>query len=177
MTETWSRRLRILLVASLAVNLFFIAVVAAWAVAGPGYLRGMMGFGHGPRMMGMPFPRQIRDVLNEPGQQILDSMLEARRDAFHANLDAMFEARAALAEAIAAKPFDRGKVEAAMAALRDREAVVACRRAEHDPGVGIAIGCRTARQAGRVAEAERPLARETRRLSAIAFSALRPPAA
>ena len=123
MTEIWSRRLRILLVASLAVNLFFIAVVAVWAVAGPGYLRGM-GFGHGPRMMGMPFPRQIRDVLNEPGQQILDSMLEARRDAFHANLDAMFEARAALAEAVATEPFDRGKVEAAMAALRDREAVL-----------------------------------------------------
>ena len=124
MTETWSQRLRILLVASLAVNLFFIAVVAVWTVAGPGYLRGMMGFGHGPRMMGMPFPRQIRDVLNEPGQQILDSMLEARRDAFHANLDAMFEARATLAEAVATEPFDRGKVEAAMAALRDREAVL-----------------------------------------------------
>jgi Spy/CpxP family protein refolding chaperone len=124
MTETWSRRLRILLVASLAVNLFFIAVVAVWAVAGPGYLRGMMGFGHGPRMMGMPFPRQIRDVLNEPGQQILDSMLEARRDAFHANLDSMFEARAALAEAVATEPFDRARVEAAMAALRDREAVL-----------------------------------------------------
>jgi Spy/CpxP family protein refolding chaperone len=125
MTETWSRRLRILLVVSLAVNLFFIAVVAVWAVAGPGYLRGVMGFGpHGPRMMGMPFPRQIRNVLNEPGQQILDSMLEARREAFHTNLDAMFEARAALAQAVAAEPFDRAKVEAAMAALRDREAVL-----------------------------------------------------
>jgi Spy/CpxP family protein refolding chaperone len=124
MTETWSRRLRILLVASLAVNLFFIAVVAVWAVAGPGYLRGAMGFSHGPRMMGMPFPRQIRGVLNEPGQQILDSMLDARRDAFHANLDAMFDARAALAAAVAAEPFDRAKVEAAMATLRDREAVL-----------------------------------------------------
>jgi len=123
MPETWSRRLRILLVVSLAVNLFFIAVVAVWAIAGPGYLRGAMGF-HGPRMMGMPFPRQIRGVLNEPGQQILDSMLEARRDAFHANLDAMFDARAALAAAVAAEPFDRSKVEAAMTALRDKEAVL-----------------------------------------------------
>jgi Spy/CpxP family protein refolding chaperone len=62
--------------------------------------------------------------LNEPGQQILGSMLEARRDAFHANLDSMFEARAALAEAVATEPFDRARVEAAMAALRDREAVL-----------------------------------------------------
>jgi Spy/CpxP family protein refolding chaperone len=124
MAEIWSRRLRVLLVASLAVNLFFFAVLAVWAVAGPGYLRGMMGFGHGPRMMGMPFPRQILEVLDEPGQQVLNQMLDARRDAFHANLDAMFEARAALAAAVAAEPFDRGKVEAAMAALRDREAAL-----------------------------------------------------
>lgn len=126
MTEIWSRRLRVMLVASLAVNLFFIAGGAVWAVAGPGYLRGMMGFGppHGSRMIGMPYPRQILKTLDEPGQQILNNMLDARRDAFHANLDGMFEARAALAAAVAAEPYDRAKAEAAMAALRDREAVL-----------------------------------------------------
>jgi Spy/CpxP family protein refolding chaperone len=75
-------------------------------------------------MMGVPSPRQLRGVLDDQGQQILETMLDSRRDAFHANLDVMFQAREAVAHAIAAEPFDRVKVEAAMAALRDREAVM-----------------------------------------------------
>jgi len=125
MSETWSRRLRLLLVISLAVNLFFIGAVAVSAIAGHGF--GMMGFGgpHGPRLTGMPNPRQLREVLNDQGQQILSTMLDGRRDAFYANLDAMFEARQAVADALAAKPYDAAKVEAAMAVLRDREVVMA----------------------------------------------------
>ena len=125
MSETWSRRLRLLLVISLAVNLFFIGVVAVSAVTGHGF--GIMGFGgpHGSRLTGMPPPRQLRSVLDEQGQQILGTMLDSRRDAFHANLDAMFEARQAVADALATKPYDPAKVEAAMAVLREREAVMA----------------------------------------------------
>jgi uncharacterized membrane protein len=52
-------------------------------------------------------------------------MLDSRRNAFHANLDAMFEARQSVADALAAKPYDPAKVEAAMAVLREREAVMA----------------------------------------------------
>jgi Spy/CpxP family protein refolding chaperone len=51
-------------------------------------------------------------------------MLETRRDAFHANLQPMFDARLALSQAIAAEPFDRAKVEAAMVTLRDRESIL-----------------------------------------------------
>jgi uncharacterized membrane protein len=124
MSETWSRRLRLLLVISLAVNLFFIGAVAVSAVTGHGF---GIGFGapHGPRPWGMPNPRQLRGVLNDEGQQVLSTMLETRRDAFHANLDAMFAARQAVADALAAKPYDAAKVETAMAALREREAVMA----------------------------------------------------
>jgi Spy/CpxP family protein refolding chaperone len=125
MAEIWSRRLRILLVASLAVNLFFIAIVAAWAIAGPGYLRGMMGFGQPhSRLLGMPSPKQLRVVLDDQGDQILENMLESRRDAFHAKLEGLFEARTALAQAVAAEPFDQAKIEAALAVLREREAVL-----------------------------------------------------
>lgn len=125
MSETWSRRLRLLLVISLAVNLFFIGAIAVSAITGHGL--GMLGFGptHGPRPWGMPNPRQLRGVLNDEGQQVLSTMLETRRDAFHANLDAMFAARQAVADALAAKPYDAAKVETAMAALREREAVMA----------------------------------------------------
>jgi len=125
MSEIWSRRLRLLLVISLAVNIFFVGAIAVSAIIDHGF-RGVMGFGppHGQRMMGVPSPRQLRGVLDDQGQQILETMLDARRDAFHANLDAMFQAREALAQALAAEPFDRVKVEAAMAAMRDREAVM-----------------------------------------------------
>ena len=125
MAETWSRRLRLLLVISLAVNLFFIGALAVGAITGHGF--GMMGFGgpHGSRLTGMPPPRQLRAVLDEQGQQILATMLDARRDAFHANLDAMFNARQGVADALAAKPYDPAKVEAAMAVLRERETVMA----------------------------------------------------
>jgi uncharacterized membrane protein len=127
MSEIWSKRLRLLLVISLAVNLFFIGAIAVSAVTGHGRLGGMLGFGppHGPRLTGMPNPRQLRGGLDDRGQQILESMLATRRDAFHVNLDAMFEARQTVADALAAKPYDPAKVEAAMAALREREAVLA----------------------------------------------------
>jgi Spy/CpxP family protein refolding chaperone len=126
MSETWSRRLRLLLVISLALNLFFIGAIAVSAIAGYGRMGGLLGFGplHGPRLTGMPNPRQLRGVLDERGQEILESMLETRRDAFHANLQPMLEARLALSQAIATEPFDRAKVEAAMATLRDSEAVL-----------------------------------------------------
>lgn len=126
MSETWSRRLRLLLVISLAFNLFFIGAIAVSAISGHGRMGGLLGFGpaHGPRLTGMPNPRQLRGVLDERGQEILESMLEARRDTFHANLQPMFEARLALSQAIAAEPFDRAKVEAAMATLRDSDAVL-----------------------------------------------------
>jgi hypothetical protein len=58
----------------------------------------------------MPNPRQLRGVLDEQGQQILGTMLDARRDAFHAHLDAMFDARQGVADALAAKPYDPAKM-------------------------------------------------------------------
>ena len=126
MSQSWSRRLRLLLVISLALNLFFIGAIAVSAISGYGRMGGLLGFGplHGPRLTGMPNPRQLRGVLDERGQEILESMLETRRDTFHANLQPMLEARLALSQAIAAEPFDRAKVEAAMATLRDSEAVL-----------------------------------------------------
>jgi Spy/CpxP family protein refolding chaperone len=72
----------------------------------------------------MPSPKQLRVVLDDQGDQILENMLESRRDAFHAKLEGLFEARTALAQAVAAEPFDPAKIEAALAVLREREAVL-----------------------------------------------------
>jgi uncharacterized membrane protein len=126
MSEIWSRRLRLLLVISLALNLFFIGAIAVSAISGHGRMGGLLGFGpsHGPRLTGMPSPRQLRGVLDERGEEILESMLETRRDTFHVNLQPMFEARLAVSQAIAGEPFDPAKVEAAMSTLRDAEAVL-----------------------------------------------------
>jgi Spy/CpxP family protein refolding chaperone len=118
--------LRILLIVSLAINLFVGGAVAAAAIVGSGWFGQVFGFGHHPvRITGMPSPRQLRAMLDESDQAILEEMLETRRAAFRENLEAMFAAREAAAQAVAAEPFDRDRVEAAFADLRAREAAVA----------------------------------------------------
>jgi uncharacterized membrane protein len=125
MTGSLSRRLRIVLVLSLALNLFAVGAVGAAAIVGDGWMGELAGVRQPPRLTGMPNPRQLRAVLDDADQAILSATLEARRPAFRENLRAMFAAREAVAQAIAAEPFDHARVEAAFAALREREAVVA----------------------------------------------------
>jgi len=116
--------MRFLLVGSLALNLFGIGAIAADAIMdreGHGVL-----FGHcRPRFMGMPSPRELREVLPESDQAKLDSLLQAHRAQFRQRLEELFAARQVVADAIKAEPFDRAKLETAFATLRVREAGIA----------------------------------------------------
>jgi len=125
MIGSLSRQQRILVVVSLALNVFLIAAVAADAFTDRGWLGGP--FGHDrppPRLVGMPSPRELRAVLSDSDQAILEQSMQANRGKFHERLDAMSAARQAVADAIKAEPFDPAKLAAAFAALREQEAAL-----------------------------------------------------
>ncbi len=125
MIGSLSRPVRLLLIGSLALNLFGIGAIAADALM-DGDGRGSV-FGHGrpPRLTGLPSPRELRAVLPKSDQAKLDSLLEANRPQFLQRLNALRAARQDVADAIKAEPFDRARLETAFAALRERDAAMA----------------------------------------------------
>lgn len=126
MAARLSMSVRILLVVSLALNLFVIGAVVADAAIGGGSVASALGLSQQrPRFFGLPNPREIRDLLPDHGDAVLDEIYESRRAEFRERLTAMFEARRAVAEAIKAEPFDRAKLEAAFATLRERSGTIA----------------------------------------------------
>lgn len=125
MMGSLSRPVRLLIVGSLALNLFGIGAVAADAIMDRGGHGGLFGHCRPPRFMGLPSPRELRDVLPESDQAKLDRLLQANKDRFHQRLDALFAARQGVADAIKAEPFDRAKLETAFGALREQEAGMA----------------------------------------------------
>lgn len=121
-----SKPMRVLLVLSLALNLFGVGAIAASAVADRGWIASALGIHHRPpRIMGMPNPRQLHAVLPESGRAVLKETLESHRAQFRRDLRSLFVARRDVAEAIKANPFDRERLETAFATLRDREANLA----------------------------------------------------
>lgn len=125
MIGSLSRPMRFLLVGSLALNLFGIGTIAADAIMDRDGHGGLFGHCRPPRFMGLPSPRELREVLPENDQAKLDSLLQANRAQFHQRLDEMFTARQVVADAIKAEPFDRAKLESAFGALREQEAGLA----------------------------------------------------
>jgi len=124
MIGSLSRPMRLLVVGSLALNLFGIGAIAADAIMDDQGHGGL--FGHcRPRLMGLPSPRELREVLPESDQANLDNLLQAHRPQFRERLEKLFAARQAVADAIKAEPFDRAKVGAAFAGLREQEADMA----------------------------------------------------
>lgn len=119
------RTRRRLLVASIVLNVFLIGAIAAGIAArhGPHLFDGERV--RPPRPFEMPSPRRIRAALPEESRPVAEAMFEARRDEVRGKIDALFEARREVAAAIRAEPFDRPRLDAAMAALRMREADVA----------------------------------------------------
>jgi uncharacterized membrane protein len=124
MIGSLSRRMRILVIASLALNVFGIGAIAADAIMDRGH-GGLFGHCRPPRFMGLPSPRELREVLPDEDAAILDQLLKANRPAFHQRLDALFAARQQVADAIRTEPFDQAKLETAFAGLREREAAMA----------------------------------------------------
>jgi uncharacterized membrane protein len=124
MIGSLSRRMRILVIASLALNVFGIGAIAADAIMDSGH-RGLFGHTRPPRFAGLPSPRELRAVLPEEEQAKLRALLEANRASFHQRLDALFAARQQVADAVRAEPFDQDKLKTAFAVLREREAAMA----------------------------------------------------
>jgi uncharacterized membrane protein len=125
MIGSLSRRMRILVIASLALNVFGIGAIAADAIMDRDGHGGLFGHCRPPRFTGLPSPRELREVLPDNDQAKLRELMEANRAQFHQRLDALFAARQQVADAVRAEPFDRGKLETAFAALREREAAMA----------------------------------------------------
>jgi uncharacterized membrane protein len=125
MIGSLSRRMRILLIASLALNLFGVGAIATAAVMDRGGHGGLFGHCRPPRFMGMPSPRELREVLRDSDRVKLAELLQANRAAFRERLTDLFAARQRVADAVRSEPFDRAKLEAAFAALRESEAAMA----------------------------------------------------
>jgi uncharacterized membrane protein len=125
MIGSLSRRMRILVIASLALNVFGIGAIAADAIMGQDGRGSLFAHCRPPRFMGLPSPRELREVLPDSDDAMLDQLLKANRARFHERLDALFAARQQVADAIRTEPFERAKLEAAFAVLREREETMA----------------------------------------------------
>jgi len=125
MIGSLSRRMRILVIASLALNVFGIGAIAADAVMNRDGQGGLFGHCRPPRFMGVPSPRELREVLPERDQATLSELLQANRAKFRERLNDLFAARQVVADAVKAEPFDRARLDTAFAALRESEVAMA----------------------------------------------------
>jgi uncharacterized membrane protein len=122
MIRSLSRPMRVLVIGSLALNLFGIGAIAADAIMDRDHHGGLFGHCPPPRFTGLPSPRELREVLPESDQARLDDLLKKHRPQFRERMDALQAARQAVADAIKAEPFDRDKLAAAFGALREPQA-------------------------------------------------------
>ncbi len=117
-------RWRIVLVISLALNLFALgALSTAWLGSRP--WGPFVRIERRPSMLGMPNPRQLRAALPERDRPVLADALTAHGPEIRRRIRDLAAARADVAEAIRTEPFDRPALEAALARLRERESAVA----------------------------------------------------
>ena len=114
---TW---LRVLLVASLALNVAFAAGFAWRHFDGHDGRSG----GHRPHAMRgtmMPSPRVLRQVLPEERRAVVDAVLEEHRQPIRANVREVYQARTAVHELMTAETIDRAALDQAFADLRARD--------------------------------------------------------
>jgi uncharacterized membrane protein len=114
--------MRIVLVVSLALNLFVVSAVAVDAFSPDSWTRSFF-VSHerrGPGLPGLPNPRELRAALPEQDRAILDRTIEAHRPQFRERFQGIGEARDTVAAAIKAEPFDPAKLEAAFADVSTR---------------------------------------------------------
>lgn len=119
------RSRRWLLVASIVLNVFLIGAIGAGVAMrhGPHIFDGDRV--RPPRPFEMPSPRKIRAALPESARPAAEAMFAAHRGEVREKIGALIEARRQVAVTIRAEPFDRPALDAALAALRMREADVA----------------------------------------------------
>ena len=118
-----SRSTRIVLIASLALNVFALGAFTSALV-----LDGSRWFGDRERprrFIGMPSPHRLRAALDEGDQRTLHAAMEAHRSEIRARIRGIRAARRDVAEAIRAQPFDRARLDAALVRLRESEGATA----------------------------------------------------
>lgn len=115
------RSRRRLLIASIVLNVFLIGAIAAGVAVrhGPHFFDGDRV--RPPRPFEMPSPHRIRAVLPDSARPVAQAMFDAHRDEVRGKIKSLFEARRQVAAAIRAEPFDRPRLDAAMAELRLKE--------------------------------------------------------
>jgi uncharacterized membrane protein len=116
---------RLVLIASLALNLFAAGALATALATDRGWLPGLRSHARPGRLIGLPNPRQLRAALPESGQRALDDALRAHGAEIRRRIHDLAAARLEVAAAIRAEPFERAGLDAALARLREREAAVA----------------------------------------------------
>lgn len=112
-----TRPIRYILLASLALNLA-LGVGLAWLAARPGHPPAEAR-AREPRPMF--HPDALRRALPEGRRELIDGVLASHREAMHARIGRMAQAREGVREAMAAEPFERERLDAAFAQLRDAE--------------------------------------------------------
>jgi len=125
MTANLRKSVRLLLIASLALNLFVVGAVATSWIAGHGWSFGLGAERQRVRLIGLPSPRQLRAILPERDHPALEALRDQHRPEIRPRLRALIEAREQVAAAVRAEPLDRPALEAALAHLRETEIVAA----------------------------------------------------
>lgn len=109
---TGSRRMKYVLIGSLALNLLFIG-----AVVGMGFKKHHHGPGGGPHFGLMGLTRVLPEERRKEVEEILKKEYAAMRPA----MEELHKARHEAADRLAAEPFDRAGLERAIAALSEKE--------------------------------------------------------
>lgn len=108
---------RITFVASLALNVFFIAAIAThWFGQGERDFAGDPD--DGSLVVGLPSPHQLYGALTEDEQELLTAEWKTRKPQFKEIFDAIFDARASVAMRLDAEDFQKPALTEAFAELR-----------------------------------------------------------
>ena len=113
-----SRALRIVLIASLALNLALAAALGQWIWKSHHHPR-PAHMHDGPAMFR---PDALRAALSAEHGAMVDQILASHRDAMHGRIKQLRQARENVRAALLAEPFQRGQLDAAFAKLRASEA-------------------------------------------------------
>ena len=114
---------RWVLLLSLALNVALGAALLLPLVAADHYRGQRSGHSHGGDHM--PSPRQLRRLLGEEREAVVDAVFEKHRPALRETFRPLHAARGAVHAAMHAEPFDRAALDAAFAELRERDAATA----------------------------------------------------
>lgn len=116
LTKNW---VRILLVLSLAINVFVLGAAAThWLNIGDRHMRGRA---HPGLIVGLPSPRQLYGVLKEDERTILTEAWRPQRPRLEQHFRDLLAARQGVAQALAERPYRQADLADAFAQLRQRQ--------------------------------------------------------